>query len=41
MELELTDIYPDMDPRLQYAADRRNRGVRTSPPRPATPTRSG
>ena len=29
MELELTDIYPDMDPRLQYAADRRNRGDRT------------
>jgi subtilisin family serine protease len=29
MPLDQTDIYPEMDPRLQYAADRRNRGFTT------------
>ena len=27
MELQATDIYPDMDPRLQVAADRYDRGL--------------
>jgi hypothetical protein len=29
MQLDETDIFPEMDPRLQYAADRRNRGFTT------------
>jgi len=27
VELQATDIYPDMDPRLQVAADRYDRGL--------------
>src|SRR5689334_2930458 len=29
MQLDETSIYPEMDPRLQYAADQRNRGATT------------